>query len=234
MSHLGPLIYAELLSNIRQISVIAVLPTASNHTTKAEISLDRTQLCLKHDNHTTLVTLPGKVATEFGLQQTSSGKKELSWRLPVAGPMSRPDLSDTPTTEGPWPARQLTSDVEFSCRQCKAAILKRGTVQAWKDLPSDNWAEMMEFWHCHKPDDKADEAKNGSSGHESHEHSHEVDGNVNRGYGANSRFSATTGVGFVDISTFLMAETDCESITVRCHTFLTFLPSFIIHQVILS
>src|SRR5690606_5003164 len=52
-----------------------------------------------------------------------------------------------------------SKQVSIYCANCNATLVENGKVSAWKDLPSKNWAEMMDFWHCHKPDD--------------HEHDHE-------------------------------------------------------------
>ena len=197
------LIYAELLSNIRQISVIAVLPIPSNNQTTVALSSDRQQIALQHGGQTTTLTLPGQVHPTAQLQLPALGKTELSWRLPLAG---QPTRSEAPDVEAPWPAQGLEADLEISCRECRAVFVGKGTVKTWKDLPSENWAEMMEFWHCHKPDDEP-------SGHEGHDHSHSHthDPNTSKGYGANSKFIAKAGLGFVDIQTFLLAESDCRN-----------------------
>jgi hypothetical protein len=88
---------------------------------------------------------------------------------------------------------------------------------------------MMDFWHCHKPDVES----NGSSGHASEDqvdegHVHETSAG-SKGYRANTKFLATPGVGFVDITTFLLSDSDCTGIAptdisavnqVRCTSFL--------------
>jgi hypothetical protein len=78
--------------------------------------------------------------------------------------------------------------------------LPTGKIKAWKDLPSENWAEMMEFWHCHKPED--DHGKD-------HEHL------TSKGYGARSMIGAQLGVGFVDLTSFLFSESDTTHVEVR-------------------
>jgi hypothetical protein len=80
----------------------------------------------------------------------------------------------------------------------------------WKDLPSENWAEMMDFWHCNKPDIHE---PNESSARESH-----LDGAgsvASKGYGADTKFAARITVGFVDITTFLLTNSDCSNLQVR-------------------
>lgn len=79
----------------------------------------------------------------------------------------------------------------------------------WRDLPSENWAEMMEFWHCHKPDVPVGE-KGGEEGGD----------NTLKGYGANTRMMAQKGVGKVDLTYFLLDSEDCSGLEVRVLLFL--------------
>lgn len=94
----------------------------------------------------------------------------------------------------------MSEDAYFSCRGCTAVIVEKGQVGEWRDLPSENWAEMMDFWHCHKPDDH----DHGNA----HQHKDTNLASI-KGYGANTRFTAQVGVGFVDLASFLLAEDDC-------------------------
>ncbi|KAM0251244.1 hypothetical protein ACHAP5_001842 [Fusarium lateritium] len=56
---------------------------------------------------------------------------------------------------------------------------------------------MMEFWHCHKPHD--------------HEHQ-DPESLASKGYGANHAISAQQGTGFVDLTSFLFSESDCQGL----------------------
>jgi hypothetical protein len=58
---------------------------------------------------------------------------------------------------------------------------------------------MMEFWHCHKPHD--------------HEHQ-DPESLASKGYGANHAISAQKGTGFVDLTSFLFSESDCQGLKV--------------------
>ncbi|PVH77853.1 hypothetical protein DL98DRAFT_423127 [Cadophora sp. DSE1049] len=202
-----PLIYAELLSNIRQISVIVALDAPCDASTKAELSADGRQFILHHDGDTFTLNLPGQ-AVLIQPQKPILGNKELSWRIPIAGQASRASIEDAQSNEAPWSAKELSEDAEFACRICAAVILKKGTIKVWKDLPSENWAEMMEFWHCHKPDVPAEEA-NGSNGHG---HVHHDQTAANKGYGASSKFIASKAIGLIDLTTFLLTSNDCTNI----------------------
>jgi hypothetical protein len=83
-------------------------------------------------------------------------------------------------------------------------LINAGRITEWKDLPSDNWAEMMEFWHCHKPVDH----NNPSAGAE-------TDGKTtNKGYGANNVISAQQGIGLIDVTSFVLSTDDCSAVLV--------------------
>lgn len=89
-------------------------------------------------------------------------------------------------------------------------ILSPGRVITWRDLPSENWAEMMEFWHCHKPDVPV-----GEKGEEGGD-------NTMKGYGANTRMVAQKGFGKVDLTYFLLDSEDCSGLEVRSFDFFFF------------
>ncbi|RPB02371.1 hypothetical protein L873DRAFT_1826781 [Choiromyces venosus 120613-1] len=189
-----PRFYAELLENIRSIAISIQLPSPSNSTTK--LDLDSPCLVnLHHDGQSTLLNLPGNVtpAAALALRICKPGEQTLCYRLPVSPPKS---LSTETENYVPWTAMELNKEAStlFNCRACRAEVIPRGRIKTWKDLPSGNWEEMMDFWHCHKPD-------------ESHSHSH-IDKTryapLQRGYVAES------GTALVNLTYFLLAEADCS------------------------
>ncbi|KAI1807168.1 ubiquitin-conjugating enzyme E2-binding protein [Daldinia bambusicola] len=194
------LIYAELLSRIQGVSVGCELYTPSSLNTRAAVSSDGWFFTLHHDGVETSIRLPGQVVPVKQLPTQSVGKKNLSCRLPLASSLERHVLSAPEDQPVPWSATDLLPESPILCRSCRTIIVKAGVVKVWKDLPSENWAEMMEFWHCHKPHD--------------HGHGHDDDGPTSKAYGANSRISAQDGVGFVDISSFLLSETNISTSTI--------------------
>ncbi|KAJ5566091.1 hypothetical protein N7535_007729, partial [Penicillium sp. DV-2018c] len=120
----------------------------------------------------------------------------------------------------PWTAGEMISTTRIRCRKCENVFLNRSSISdsgdtnasmpgwVWKDLPSGNWAEMMDFWHCHKPDP-----------HEGHEKSAkdsalqlEEKTAQTKGYGAESHVVAISGTVLVDVATFLLAEEDCTGL----------------------
>ncbi|KAI2636922.1 ubiquitin-conjugating enzyme E2-binding protein [Hypomontagnella submonticulosa] len=190
------LIYAELLSNIRQVSVACSLHTPSSSGTRAVVSSDGLVLTIDHDGVETSIRLPGKVTPVQQLPVQSPGAKRLSWRLPLATDLERHTLATPEDQTVPWSASDLRPASSIACRICRATIVEPGVIKIWKDLPSENWAEMMEFWHCHKP----------------HKHDHEDDDNLtSKAYGASSRISAQAHVGFVDLTSFLLSEKDISA-----------------------
>ncbi|KAH7030967.1 ubiquitin-conjugating enzyme E2-binding protein [Microdochium trichocladiopsis] len=194
------LLYAELLPNIRQISVGCLLPSPSLPQTQIAVSPDGTKLTVQHDGGTTSLQLPGRA--QPGLKPpVREGQTCITFRLPV------PALDGTtggfvrPTSESqavPWSATEIAPRSAVACRKCESVLVQEGTLSTWKDLPSENWAEMMEFWHCHKPHDHK---KDG----EDHGHDHLAS---TRGYGASARIAAQPGLGFVDLTSLLIATTD--------------------------
>lgn len=206
-------IYAELLANIRQVSVAATLPSQVDATTSAEIIEDGKAIRVKHQGQTQSLSLPADVAALPALPIPGTASSRLNWRLPLSPAVPRPDAFSLENQAVPWGAKDLVSGSPIRCRKCAHPIIAQDTISFWKDLPSENWAEMMEFWHCHKPHDH-----NHGNGH-AHDHDHsnngvEEDSLVKRGYGASNAISAKPGVGFVDLVSFMFAEDDCNDILV--------------------
>ncbi|KAL8795588.1 MAG: hypothetical protein Q9195_002009 [Heterodermia aff. obscurata] len=144
-------LYAELLLNIRQVTVFVTLPTTVNDQTQIELSPNRMSLLVNHNGEQSVFDLPSRTASSADIKLPTAQVKELSFRLS----MSREDLAAGADGKNRgdisiWPASALSSTSQFACRTCKNIIVQDG-ITTWKDLPSENWAEMMDLWHCHKP-----------------------------------------------------------------------------------
>ncbi|KAK3939150.1 ubiquitin-conjugating enzyme E2-binding protein [Diplogelasinospora grovesii] len=215
-------IYAELLSNIRQVSLAVSLASPSDASTQVTIAADGRTVELRHHGEVRSLTLPSRVALgATALPTNERGSVTLSWRLPLGDHMAslHRDVADLQTT--PWSAMDFEVGSEVACRQCGAVVVDKGAIEVWKDLPSENWAEMMEFWHCHKPGDHDHDshgddahnhtASNGALDVKSHGKADEKS-LAARGYGANSALTAQKGVGFVDLATLWFADTDCDGL----------------------
>lgn len=199
----GPIsIYAELLANIRQISVKVTLPCAANDSTTASIIGDGSKLRVSHDDQTIDAILPSKTLSVTSLPVAKSPSCDVAWRLPLPPSHNHNGRFVAESQPVPWTATDLKTGSRISCRACKEEIVKPNTITDWKDLPSENWAEMMEFWHCHKPVE-----------HDKHE-GEEEEHLSKRGYGASNAIAAQPGIGFVDIASFMLWEPDCNNLLV--------------------
>ena len=137
--------------------------------------------------------------------------KDVTLRLQVDGETARNVTEGSGGGGGnlvPWGARDLEeARVRVGCRYCGVKIVSGGKmgdkigVKEWRDLPSESWAEMMEFWHCHKPDsgDHGDDLRKNGDVQE-------------KGYAASNAIRAVEGVGLVDMSSFLLHDKDVLSI----------------------
>lgn len=213
-------LYAEHLQNIRTLSIQASLATFSNTETKATLSADGSQLSLSHEGETATIQLPITVPgghNDATLVIPSAPSKELTFRVSLEEKPGSNLLGERPAggeTIVPWMSSHLSASAEISCASCRSVLIPRGTVTQWKDLPSEGWAEMMDFWHCHKPDVP----------HDHHHHDvHGANGSAGRGIGANSRLAVERGVGLVGPLELLFAKEDTRGIKVGCKTFPTFL-----------
>ncbi|OIW35647.1 hypothetical protein CONLIGDRAFT_566173 [Coniochaeta ligniaria NRRL 30616] len=227
-SHIS--IYAELLSNIRQVSLAVSLDSATDESTKVRIahSNDTSSVHVSHAGETSHLTLPGRVSCpegqELTIQRRSADAKVLTWRLPLVHDNQTAAQREGARSSVPWEARDLVPGSEVSCRKCQAPLVREGSVKEWKDLPAEGWAEMMEFWHCHKPGEEHhhghDHSSNGTAEDKSaHETKADEETLASRGYGATSTITAQKGVGFVDLTTLLFAEEDCAGITFSVSAF---------------
>lgn len=149
-------------------------------------------------------------------------ERELSFRMQIdpgdtGGGLLRPDDEVTSEEYVPWMAGDMGSYTRLGCRGCGKVVLDcapapapgdTGSGWVWKDLPSGNWAEMMDFWHCHKPDTHDHD-------HGDHTVSIEERNSQVKGYGAANQVVASSGTGLVDVATFLVAEGDCRGLQVR-------------------
>lgn len=190
-------LYAELLLNIRQVTILVTLPTISNDTTRIELSPDRRSLTTFHDGQRATVDLPCQAASSSVITTSASKKKEHSFRLPIAN-HNLAGNGENNDALCIWPASALSSRTEIACRMCKNLVVKDG-IASWKDLPSEHWAEMMDFWHCHKPHVKED-----SLGADS----------ASKGYAASNGCIPKPGIGFVDDLHLLLSSKDCVGLEV--------------------
>ncbi|EFR02173.1 hypothetical protein MGYG_05176 [Nannizzia gypsea CBS 118893] len=212
-STLCMLLYAELLANIRQIRLFVTTKGPTENDSRPVLSLDssRSVVTVSHFEKTLTLKLPCHISTRARDYLTASpatshgGENEYSFRLPIdeAGTTTHGVSSRDYTSMSPWPAKSMTSQTCICCRDCLNILFdpREGQDIVWKDLPSADWAEMMDLWHCHKPDPIP--ANNGGVD------STDPNGHT-KGYGASNRVVCNPGTIFVNVTSFIMTESDCR------------------------
>lgn len=181
------------------MTVFATLPTPSNEETRIELTPDRKVLSITHNGERSILDLPCPLNCSVALETPAGHLKELSFRLQLSSDYRAEDADETSTAEtSMWPASALTPETQVACRSCNN-ILVKDSITTWKDLPSENWAEMMDFWHCHKPHVEEDvPEQNGST----------------KGYSASNGYTLRPGIGFVDDLYLRLASSDCTGLQV--------------------
>ncbi|EXJ78012.1 hypothetical protein A1O3_09171 [Capronia epimyces CBS 606.96] len=190
-------LYAEALTHIRQLTLHASLQTEKNEHTKILLSSDKKIITALHDGQSASIYLPTQISGTAHVTFPIDKKTEISARLQIddLGQL-KPDIDESGGIEVPWTAGALTANTAIRCKDCGADVLQAGRVTVWKDLPSEHWAELMDFWFCHKPHDNS-----------THEHAAE-----SKGFSPTSKFTATPRVGLVDAVSFLLHEEDCPNV----------------------
>jgi hypothetical protein len=183
-------LYAEYLPNIKTLTVTTVLDTPRNNTTALWLSNDRTKLVLEHDDRTYRITVPARLPGQGTqhLQLPNTGELQCVNRIPTVPIFGQEDPVII------WSATSLDQDTRVHCKYC-GTLISSDKIHVWKDLPSEAWAEMMDLWHCHKPEEP--------------ESNPDDDGPAQKGYAAGSKLIAQVGVGLVDVMSFLLSEHDC-------------------------
>ncbi|KAF1975834.1 hypothetical protein BU23DRAFT_552317 [Bimuria novae-zelandiae CBS 107.79] len=203
-------LYAELLLHIRTVTLFASLRTVHTHETKARLDSDGHSVTVTHEGTSATIRLPVQVGAGGDAALSIPGdppSKDLTLRLQMEEKEGT-DLLGTLLSEEhkanivPWDGASLNDGkaVGVHCKSCQEVIVPPGAIRQWRDLPNENWAEMMDFWHCHKPDE-----------HHLHDHT-QKDAISKKGYAASNRLQATEGISFVDLASFLLKDEDCKGI----------------------
>lgn len=152
----------EYLPRLRTISTIIDF----DHNVKliTNISLRDHQLILSvADQDPIVVELPQETSLKNELQLTNLKKTnnaiaitlKLQGEPPVENFMnlldfqlwSCKDLLKTPKNEA------NVNEFKLLCGNCHEVIIDSADYSRFSDMPSSLWVEMMDFWHCHKPND---------------------------------------------------------------------------------
>ena len=193
-------LYAELLIHIRQLTLHASLQTEKNEQTKILLSFDKKVITALHDGKTASIYLPTQISGTADITFPLNRQSDISTKLQIEDMHQLQQAIEASTNiEVPWAASRLSEATSVSCKACKCQILQSGQITEWKDLPSENWADLMDLWFCHKPHDaEHDDTKAAES----------------KGFSAKSAIGVATGVGLVDLLSFLVHPDDCSEVQV--------------------
>lgn len=116
------------------------------------------------------VTLPIdlKEGNEIRIKNLSRGQNSLTFSIHTINGTQKVDESTMLFMDGIYnsgtqrwsckdlqqktPKRGNKNDFKFCCIKCLSPIVDSSNISMFYDMPSEFWSEMMEFWHCHKPD----------------------------------------------------------------------------------
>ena len=195
------ILYAEALTHIRQLTLHASLQTEKNEDTKILLSSDKKIITALHDGESSSIYLPTQISGTAHVTFPIEKRTEISTRLQIDG-LGQVDAAkeESHRIEVPWSAVSLQDDSSLYCNQCDACILPAAKTIIWKDLPSENWAELMDFWFCHKP----------------HDNGQDSDTTVakTKSFPASTKVAPSPGVGLVDIVSLHLHGEDCINVEV--------------------
>ena len=196
-------LYAELLLNISTLSLSGRINSKPTDCKEVEVVGEGNIIKVRFNGAEAAIQIPIKtiVAELCRIKVAGTGLEEIASRLSLVDDPDRPAKQQNGSDNvAPWAAGALSSDLALHCRRCGRVMVKPGIITTWKDLPSGSWAEMMDFWHCHKPHDHE---PNGPAGDEENPQP--------RHDGDPHRFTSSTGVGFVDVASFLFHRSNISN-----------------------
>lgn len=203
-------VYAELLPHISDISVsLTLLDRTENISAENILELlpCRQALSISYQGQKRILRLPARVLpSDAGLRSHAlkrashtSNVTSFSLKTDTSHESLTPfDPSDIPI---PWTGKDMSAKTFLRCRTCGNPIFEPSEASevAWKDLPSADWAELMDIWHCHKPDSHEDEKKQRS----------DTETAEAKGYGAENRTVCHENTVLVDSLHFYLTEASC-------------------------
>ncbi|KAI9753864.1 MAG: hypothetical protein M1815_005962 [Lichina confinis] len=196
-------IYAELLLNLRQTTICISTDPEHKLDTKLLLTSDNTILEVHHGGQVSRISLPARISAGASLDTPAQRAQEFSLRLPLAAPTQL--VRGGRNRSFQWSAKTLGRTAQLLCQACGSVLVNTESIQQWKDLPHEDWAEMMDFWHCHKPEPPAAKENGFSS-------------TTEKGYAASNRLTAQPGVGLVAMSPGEAATDGLTQPLLQCET----------------
>lgn len=215
-------LYAELFLYVHIVNVHASISTAeSAEAAVVEIAADGQSITLFHRNGRVSIDLPTRVlqrgsSTSFRLSLKEGNQFTLRLNVEDGSTKGASDLTNgsasliSARSENPvpWTSRSMRNNgCKISCARCDSDIQSIGKVGVWLDMPNENWADLMEFWHCHKP---AEHYKVDQGAENIRNQTHE-----GKECFAGNGLCASQGKGYIGTSYFLLHMDDCSGVKVR-------------------
>lgn len=140
--------FAEHLSRINSVSL-----TVEAEAKIDEIRLEGSEARVVSQGNSLAIKLPAEVESSV----VKVNDTQCALRVPCLAEI-RHIRSEQWINTAPWSATELSKQPVCIYSKKTGAKLT-DTIKVWKQLPSEHWAELMDFWHCHKPH-TADESFN--------------------------------------------------------------------------
>ncbi|KAG5439814.1 hypothetical protein PCANB_000096 [Pneumocystis canis] len=178
---------AESLSHIGVINIILEIPENIYQANFLKL-INKHSISLEFKGILSIIFLPDEIEKDTSIR-INQLNKALSIRL-----ILNKSLIENTKEISPWSAVYIDSNSDFCCIFCSILLLNKHEIKYWKNLPSDNWADMMDYWICH--------------GHK---------GNILEKFGihANLKFSSRQGIVFVGLSYFLVSQKNIQNIEIK-------------------
>lgn len=210
---MGSVLFAEHLHYANVVNLTVQLASDVQPGTTLQLTEDQSACVLEHNGECILLGLPARVTSDTDLLtcDPESGHRSKTLRLTsVIHDIGTARIVDEDET--PWSASSLDASVAITCagsqdHACHATILQPNSVHDWRDLPSQGWAEMMDMWHCHKPEEPADPISS-----------------ANKGYDHASSLRIEPGMAFVEPLQILLSPQDCSNVNVSSLSLLSCIP----------
>ncbi|KTW29315.1 hypothetical protein T552_01270 [Pneumocystis carinii B80] len=178
---------AEALSHIRVINL--VLEFSENIYQPSSLKLFNTHsISIKSNKISEIIFLPDEIEKDVSIR-VDQQPNTLSIRLPLSN-LSIKSMNEI----SPWSAVYIDPNSDFCCGFCLGSLLNKDQIKHWRNLPSDNWADMMDYWICCKGKDNAF-------------------GNYK--ISQNIKSLSDSGIIFVGLSYFLISEKNLQNIKVQ-------------------
>ncbi|XBW37024.1 hypothetical protein QEN19_002604 [Hanseniaspora menglaensis] len=154
-------IFFELLSNIGVVQIHTngeIMSLGSKKSFKKDIA---DIINIHYNGHLETYDLPFEVLQNDNISKLLDVNRSTLRCKYLINRIVKPQLDDQILKRDPFTklilAKELNHHNEFlevACKFCSSKLFRIDkNFPKLLDLPDDNWREMMDLWHCHKPDD---------------------------------------------------------------------------------